>query len=212
MRCKQDAGSVGQRRQVLRSVAGACAALAGLPLVACAPAQPSDEAQKELSKTIGSDRSSAALYAALSQHAAYFALEGPGSMRVPLWVMFDPQCPHCGRLWKLVRSLERRRATRWVPVAILRQPTSLIQGARLLAGPDSVRAMDEHEDLLSKGSTGIAARDTDPLDQKKVLANTAIFKLFELSSVPYPVSQGPSGIVAGQQGLEPGALVDLLAP
>ena len=52
----------------------------------------------------------------------------------PVYVLFDPQCPHCSQLWKASEPLHTKVKFIWVPVAIYFLATGAVwQGAVLTA-------------------------------------------------------------------------------
>ncbi len=127
-------------------------------------------------------------------------------------VFFDPQCSHCATLWVASKPLLDRIRMVWMPVAFI-GPTSGPQGALMLAAPDAMPVMDEHETLLAAGKGGLAvpgAADAALLD--KIKANTQIWRDLNASSVPHLVyrvaATGPYGVQSG--GLPTAQLAQLL--
>ena len=49
----------------------------------------------------------------------------------PVYVFFDPQCPHCGRMWEASLPLQKKAKFVWIPVSLL-NASSGPQGAALL--------------------------------------------------------------------------------
>ena len=62
---------------------------------------------------------------------------GPMMAAKTVYVFFDPQCPHCGRLWEASKPIADKLRMVWIPVAILNQ-NSAPQGTALLAASDAV--------------------------------------------------------------------------
>ena len=73
-------------------------------------------------------------------------------------VVFDPQCPHCGRVWVESQRLNQEVHFAWMPVPLMNKD-SLVQGAMLLGTPDPIAFMNTHERLLLENKGGA------PLDQ-----------------------------------------------
>ena len=65
----------------------------------------------------------------------------------PVYVLFDPQCPHCGHLWQASLPLQSKVKFVWVPVAIMNAKSGP-QGAALLSAANPVEAMTQHEQSL----------------------------------------------------------------
>ena len=99
-------------------------------------------------------------------------------------VFFDPQCPHCGNLWRATEGLRGKARMLWVPVAILNR-ASATQGSAILVAPNSEEKMTEHESLLSSGKGGISAVGSpDQGAMQKIKSNSELFKLLQARSVP----------------------------
>src|SRR5512133_1153682 len=65
----------------------------------------------------------------------------------PVYVLFDPQCPHCGRLGQASLPLHSKVKFVWIPISF--NPTkSLPQGAALLSAANPVDTMTAHEQSL----------------------------------------------------------------
>lgn len=106
-----------------------------------------------------------------------------------VYVFFDPQCPHCGKLWEEFKSLEKDARFTWVPVAFLNK-ASLPQGATIMGSENPVEAMNTHEVSLLGGSGGItAALNIDPQLKAAIAKNTRLLESFGASSVPFIVSR-----------------------
>lgn len=121
----------------------------------------------------------------------------------PVYVFFDPACPHCAQLWTSAKPLLNRIKMVWMPVGILRA-TSGPQGATLLSAPDPVAAMDAHEaSVLAKGPgiTVDAARAEAVMGQVK--KNTELFNQLGADSVPFIVFRQAA---SGAPGTHAGAL------
>ena len=110
-----------------------------------------------------------------------------GSMMAanPVYVFFDPQCPHCGHLWEASIPLQRKLKFVWMPVSLL-NASSGPQGATILSAKDPAATMAEHEKSLLARNGGVSAASSIPDDATAaVKTNTALFNAFSLESVPY---------------------------
>ena len=106
-----------------------------------------------------------------------------------VYVLFDPQCPHCGHLWAASQPLAGKVKFIWVPVAIL-NGNSAPQGAALLSAPNPVEAMNLHEAALLAGTGGTPARGGTPADlEATIKKNTELFSSLKLESVPFLVAR-----------------------
>lgn len=155
------------------------------------------------------DQPSPAASAAMSPAQAFEAVTGQGRgftvgtlmSANPVYVLFDPQCPHCGHLWNAARPLQNNMKFVWIPVAIL-GPKSLPQGAALMQAADPVQAMNEHEQSLLAGQGGLSASSNVPSDMEAAIkANTALLDRLGADSVPFIVARhARSGEVVTRAG------------
>ncbi len=102
-----------------------------------------------------------------------------------VYVLFDPQCPHCGRLWEASLPLQNKAKFVWIPVAFI-NATSAPQGAALLSAANPAELMSTHEKSILAGTGGIAASANVPPDLALALKkNTALFNSLGVESVPF---------------------------
>lgn len=101
------------------------------------------------------------------------------------YVFFDPQCPHCNKLWQNAQSvLVKDVSIVWIPVAFLNEK-SLPQGATILSSGNSRQTMEEHEKSMSDGGAGIAVSSViNPTGLEKIRTNNSIFESIGGNSVP----------------------------
>ena len=119
-----------------------------------------------------------------------------------VYVLFDPQCPHCGRLWEAALPLQAKARFVWLPVAFI-SPKSLPQGAALLQAAQPLEAMNAHESALLAGAGGMSASASVPDDIKAAIErNTQLLNRLGAESVPFIVTRSP----AGQPVLHAGAM------
>lgn len=107
----------------------------------------------------------------------------------PVYVFFDPQCPHCAKLWDAAKPLHSKVKFVWAPVALL-NASSLPQGAAILGAADPVAAMNEHEGSLLAKKGGISAPGTPPADLAQAIkTNTGLMEAFGATGVPFTVAR-----------------------
>lgn len=163
-----------------RRLGGALALMGGLGLVGCgdrtpaaaavAPAQTPAVAQPiPIKSSSGPDSAPGArasemsgkpladLYALITSKMHGFQ-SGNGKSTTAIVVVFDPQCPHCGRVWVESHRLNQEVHFAWMPVPLMNKD-SLTQGAMLLGATDPIAFMTAHERLLLDNKGGA------PLDQ-----------------------------------------------
>ncbi|AOW15688.1 thiol:disulfide interchange protein [Hydrogenophaga crassostreae] len=129
-----------------------------------------------------------------------------------VYVLFDPQCPHCSHLWEASMPLHSKVKFIWAPVSLL-GAKSLPQGAALLQAANPVDAMTAHEKSLLGGQGGMAASASIPADiEASIKANTNLLDSLGASSVPYIVAKNArTGQVVTQAGsMDTQALAELL--
>ena len=106
-----------------------------------------------------------------------------------VYVLFDPQCPHCGHLWQASLPLQAKIKFVWVPVAIMNAKSAPQAGA-LLSAANPVEAMTQHEQsiLAGTGGTSASASLSSELEQS-IKGNTALFNSLGVESVPYVLAK-----------------------
>ncbi|MDB5900347.1 MAG: dsbG [Ramlibacter sp.] len=123
------------------------------------------------------------------------------------YVFFDPQCPHCAALWVSARPLKSQARFVWLPVALLNDKSEP-QGAAILAAPDPVAAMDQHEASLTQHQGGISGMGAPADKREAVKRNTALLNRFAFSSVPTIVGKhAQTGEVVTIEGAVPTAML-----
>lgn len=130
----------------------------------------------------------------------------------PVYVLFDPQCPHCSRLWEASIPLHAKVKFVWVPVALM-NAKSASQGAALLGASDAVALMTTHEKSLLGGTGGIPASANPPPELAQALKdNTTLFNSLGVESVPYLLARNLSTgeMVTHSGALDTPALAKLL--
>lgn len=170
------------------------AALA-LGLAACSPQDGSPSASADTARI-----APAQAYEAVAAQAKGFAV-GPIMSANAVYVLFDPQCPHCGSLWNAALPLLVKVKFIWVPVDIL-GPKSLPQGAALMQATDPTAAMSAHEQSLAGGRGGTSASSSIPDELRAAIkANSQLLDRLGANSVPFIVARhARNGQVITQTG------------
>lgn len=123
-----------------------------------------------------------------------------------VYVLFDPQCPHCAHLWQSSIPLQNRVKFIWLPVSLL-NAKSLPQGAAIMTAANPAETMNTHERELLANSGGISASASiAPEVEAAIKNNTALLDRMGATSVPFIVAkhQGSGQVVtqAGSMGTE----------
>ncbi len=106
-----------------------------------------------------------------------------------VYVLFDPQCPHCGYLWQASQSLLNKAKFVWIPVSII-NAKSAVQGAALLSAANPAELMSAHEASLLAGTGGLPGTETPSAElQAAIKGNTQLFNDLALESVPFAVAK-----------------------
>lgn len=193
-----------KKHTFIRWAAKALAVAFALTLAACSPQGAGDQ--------------TAAGAVAPAQSLDVIAKEGRGFTVGSLmtantvYVMFDPQCPHCGHLWQQSLPLHKKVKFVWVPVAFI-NAKSTPQGAALMAAANPTEAMNAHEASILAGTGGTAASSSVPDDLAAAIkSNTALFNRMGVESVPYIVAknQTTGQVVTNAGALETAALAQFL--
>lgn len=107
----------------------------------------------------------------------------------PVYVLFDPQCPHCGHLWQAAQPLLGKVKFVWVPVSFI-NGKSTGQGAALLSAAKPADLMSTHEASLLANTGGIPAPTDISADMVQAIKkNTDLFNSLGVASVPYVVAK-----------------------
>ena len=91
-----------------------------------------------------------------------------------VYILFDPQCPHCGQLWTELKDVNNVNIN-WIPVAFMNNK-SLGQGAYILQSSSPINAMIEHERLMDEKKGGIIAGEIKDDFKAKIETNNVFFK------------------------------------
>ncbi|TAH12691.1 MAG: DsbC family protein [Curvibacter sp.] len=130
----------------------------------------------------------------------------------PVFVLFDPQCPHCGHLWNSSQALLGKVKFIWIPVSFI-NGKSAPQGAAILSASDPAAFMASHEASLLAGTGGTPSPTSmSPEVEATIKANTELFNSLKAESVPYIVAKNlKTGAVVTHAGaMETAALAAFL--
>jgi len=118
-----------------------------------------------------------------------------------VYVLFDPQCPHCGHLWEQAQPLLKKVKFVWVPVAFI-NAKSTPQGAALLTAANPTELMSTHEASILAGTGGIAASASIPPEvEAAIKSNTQLLNSMGVESVPFIIAkQAQTGQVVTNTG------------
>ena len=129
-----------------------------------------------------------------------------------VYVLFDPQCPHCGHLWQASLPLHNQVKFVWVPIAF-NTGKSLAQAVALLSAADPVQTMSAHEASLLAGTGGMDASSSLPPElEQAVKNNTQLLTKLGVDSVPFLVAKNrkTGAVVSNTGAMDTGPLAQLL--
>lgn len=75
----------------------------------------------------------AEMYELLSKNARGFPQHIDKIKLIPIFLMFDPQCPHCAKLWNSTQTIKKNFY--WIPVSVMRGSRPI--SAAILGAKDS---------------------------------------------------------------------------
>lgn len=166
----------------------------GLALAGCSPPDSPDKAAAAVKP--------AQPYEAVAAQGKGFTVGAMMSAHT-VYVLFDPQCPHCGHLWEASTPLQNKVKFVWIPVSFI-NAKSAPQGAALLAAANPAGLMAEHERSILAGTGGIAASASVAPDlELAIKKNTLLFNSLGVESVPFILAKN---IRTGQVVTNEGAL------
>jgi thiol:disulfide interchange protein DsbG len=196
-----------ERSQLKPFIFSAClSALMVLTLGACSKQEPSAAPASTATTPIASNS-----YDAVAATAKGFAVGALMSAQT-VYVLFDPQCPHCGHLWQASIPLHNKVKFVWVPIAF-NTGKSLSQAVALLSAVNPLEAMNAHEQSLLAGTGGIDASSSLPPDlEQAVKNNTQLLTNLGVDSVPFLVAKNrkTEAVVSNTGALDTGPLTQLL--
>ena len=169
------------------------AALA-LSIAGCSPKEPAEKAAEAKATA------PAQPYDAVAAGGKGFTVGAMMSANT-VYVLFDPQCPHCGHLWEASVPLHNKVKFVWIPVAFVNAKSGP-QGAALLSAANPAALMAEHEKSLLAGTGGISASAAAPAEiNSAIKKNTVLFNSLGAESVPYVLAKNSrTGLVVTHNG------------
>jgi thiol:disulfide interchange protein DsbG len=130
-------------------------------------------------------------YEALKQSAKGIAV-GPATSQYTVYVMFDPQCLHCARLWEESLPLQATVRFVWVPVTFL-DSRSVAISAALLSSTHPMEDLGRQEAAVLKRAEGLVGPvPVPPYLETIIKANTDLINRFRVLAVPYVVARNQS--------------------
>lgn len=130
----------------------------------------------------------------------------------PVYVLFDPQCPHCGHLWQASQPLLGKVKFVWVPVSFL-NGKSAPQGAAILSASSPADFMSAHEASILAGTGGAPLpASVAPELEATIKANTVLFNSLGVESVPFVVAKNTKtgAVVSNTGAMDTAALADFV--
>lgn len=166
---------------LFRSLALPLLATLAVALVACSP---QDTRSTPAAAPIAPDQA----YSTVAAEGKGFTV-GAVMAANAVYVLFDPQCPHCSALWEASVPLHNRVKFVWLPVAII-NAKSLPQGAAILQAANPVETMTAHEKSILAGQGGMAASSSVPDEiAAAIKSNTELLNRLGAESVPFTVAR-----------------------
>ncbi len=158
-------------------------------LSACTKTEaPGPSASQSAQTTPAASSSPDQAYAAAGTQGKGFSVGAVMSAHT-VYVLFDPQCPHCGHLWEAAKPLQSKAKFVWIPVSIMNSKSGP-QGAALLQAGNPAEVMSAHEKSILAGTGGMAASASAPAEiEQAIKSNTALFNSLKANSVPYIIAK-----------------------
>lgn len=136
-------------------------------------------------------------------HATYQVNEGPptDSARHQIWVVMDPNCEFCHRLWLELRPYEKAGlVVHWIPVGILFNSSTPRAAAVLAGGRKTLYAMESKFDVARERG-GVPGIKVSPGMRHQLATNLALAMKAGIQGTPGIFYLGPGGALRLQQGL-----------
>jgi thiol:disulfide interchange protein DsbG len=141
-------------------------------------------------------------FAALQKFAKGISI-GPRVSDYTVFVMFDPQCLHCARLWEESKGLSTTVKFVWVPVSFF-DGASKTQSAALLSSSSPEEEMDREMAAVIARMVSTVPQESVPAYLEAIIkSNTDLINRFHVLAVPYVVArnQTTSAYVAREGGM-----------
>ncbi|MHB1790427.1 MAG: thiol:disulfide interchange protein DsbG [Acidimicrobiales bacterium] len=136
-------------------------------------------------------------------NATYQVDEGPHvrDPRHQIWVLMDPNCEFCHRLWLELRPYEKAGLeVHWIPIGILFHSSTPRAAALLAGGPKTLYAMESRFDVARERG-GVPGIKLTPVLRRELATNLALAMKAGIQGTPGIFYLGPHGKLRLQQGL-----------
>jgi thiol:disulfide interchange protein DsbG len=180
-----------------------------LALPGCSPQDPTDKSAGKAAEA--QSAKPAQPYEAVAADAKGFTVGAMMSANT-VYVLFDPQCPHCGHLWEASVPLHGKVKFVWIPVAFINAKSGP-QGAALLSAANPAELMATHEKSILAGTGGISAMEAAPVEiNKAIKKNTVLLNSLGVESVPYILAKNvrTGAVVTNTGAMDTAALAAFL--
>ena len=171
-----------------RTLTAVLAVVAVLALSGC-------DSSKTPTSSTPAEAASAAVdnFAALNNLKGFTVGTGASSVSMPkAYIFFDPQCPHCSRLWEAAKPLQAKVRIKWIPVGLLNGLSST-QAAMLIEAADPVARMAANEaTYLATNRPPTTTAEVKDATRKSVEENTDMLRKLNATSVPFIVYRDPA--------------------
>lgn len=162
------------------------ACVLALAVSACSKQEPATQANSPAPAT-SSAASTTSIYDMVASSGKGFTVGSLMSAQ-SVYVIFEPQCPHCAKLWKASVPLHSKIKFVWMPVSF--SAKSLPQAAALISSPTPVETMNLHEESLMSGKGGLAAPDNVSAELQQAIKNNAqLLTALGADSVPFVLAK-----------------------
>ncbi|OIN93073.1 MAG: hypothetical protein AUJ20_05375 [Comamonadaceae bacterium CG1_02_60_18] len=158
--------------------------LAGaLSLAACSKQQEAATPAASPAPAVAPAAPSASIYDTVANTGKGFTVGAMMSAQT-VYVIFEPTCPHCGKLWQASLPLQSKVKFVWLPVSF--SAKSLPQAAALMTAPNPVETMSAHEASLLSGKGGLIAPDNVSAELRQAIkTNGQLLTALGADSVPF---------------------------
>ncbi len=124
-----------------------------------------------------------AMFEGLAKEGKGFEMVPSVGPREPVYVVFDPQCRYCVKLWQAAKPISRQVRFVWMPIALLNSKSEP-QGAAILSAPNPASTMEAHEASFSSGGLAAGSMKIDDAAREAVRVNSRVFRNHSGATVP----------------------------
>jgi thiol:disulfide interchange protein DsbG len=143
-----------------------------------------------------------AMFERLAKDGKGFDMARSIGPREPVYVVFDPQCRFCVKLWEAAKPIAQQVRFVWVPVALVNSKSEP-QGAAILSAADPAATMGAHERSFASGGLSAGSMKIEAAARAAITANSRIFRDAGGSTVPLTIYRSRA---TGQFASIPGAV------